>query len=280
MYTLYSALAAMIFTIVAPTFMGVSLLWTVIPGFIVAVLVFVFIRNHYKSLVEGQMAQAMKEMEELQAIAASGQRNQAVMITVEKKRARAVELMKGCLAYEKWQMGLALQINAQVGMILFSQYAFLPKNEKNKLKEVVPYLEGTRVTGVGGKLFQGLWYSWVCLAACYIHLGEPKDKTIELLEDAVKVAEKEGFLWSFYAWFLQRAKLNTEAIDVLARGVSLSEDPRLKTHLSALQNKKSMKMSEYGQSWYGLGFELPKHMMAGMQQQMGHPRMKAARGRR
>ena len=225
------------------------------------------------------MGEAMKEMEQIQAIAARGQRNQAVLLTIEKKRAKAIELMKSCLSYEKWQMGLALQINAQVGMILYSQYVFLPKKEKTKLNEVIPYLEGTLVKGVSAKLFQGLWYSWVCLASCYVHLNKSQDRALEILEDAVKVAEKEGFLWSFYGWVLNQAGDREKAIDVLARGAALSPDPLLKANLTALKNKKPMRMSEYGQSWYGLGFELPKHLM-GAQQKMGHPRMKASRGRR
>lgn len=279
MYTLYSAIAAMIFTMVVPSFAGVSLLWTVLPSFVVGVLVFVFIRGHFKAKVEGLMAEAMKEMEQIQAIAARGQRNQAVLLTVDKKRANAVELMKRCLEFKNWQFGLALQINAQVGMILFSQYAFLPKKEKVKLNEVIPYLEGTIVKGVSAKLFQGLWYSWVCLASCYVHLNKSQERTLELLEGAVQVAEKEGFLWSFYGWVLSQAGEKEKAIDVLARGVALSEDPLLRANLNALKNKKAMRMSDYGQSWYGLGFELPKHLM-GAQQQMGHPRMKAGRGRR
>ena len=279
MYTLYSAIAAMIFTMVIPSLLGVSVLWTMIPSFVVAVLVFVFIRNHYKAKVEALMGEAMKEMEQIQSIASRGQRTQAVMLTVDKKRAKAIELMKSCLAFQNWQMGLALQINAQVGMILFSQYAFLPKKEKTKLKEVIPYLEGTLVKGVSAKLFQGLWYSWVCLASCYVHLNQSQERALEILEDAVKVAEKEGFLWSFYGWVLSQTGEKEKAIDVLARGVALSEDPILKANLTALKNKKAMRMSDYGQSWYGLGFELPKHLM-GAQQQMGHPRMKAGRGRR
>ena len=85
MYTLYSALAAMIFTMVTPTLAGVSLLWTVIPSFIVGVVTFVFIKNHFKAKIEALMGEAMKEMEQIQAIAARGQRNQAVMITIGKK---------------------------------------------------------------------------------------------------------------------------------------------------------------------------------------------------
>jgi len=279
MYTLYSAIAAMIFTMVIPSLMGVSVLWTMIPSFLVAVVAFVSIRNHFTAKVDALMGEAMKEMEQIQVIASRGQRTQAVMLTVDKKRTKAIELMKSCLAFQNWQMGLALQINAQVGMILFSQYVFLPKKEKVKLKEVIPYLEGTLVKGMSAKLFQGLWYSWVCLASCYVHLNQSQARALEILDDAVKVAEKEGFLWSFYGWVLSQAGEKEKAIDVLARGVALSEDPILRANLTALKNKKAMRMSEYGQSWYGLGFELPKHLM-GAQQQMGHPRMKAGRGRR
>lgn len=279
MYTLYSAIAAMIFTMFVPRIVGVSILWTIIPSFIVAIIVFILIKNHFKAKVESLMGEAMKEMEQIQAIAARGQRTQAVVMTIDKKRAKAVELMKSCLAFQNWQMGLALQINAQVGMILFSQYAFLPKKEKSKLNEVLPYLEGTLVKGVSAKLFQSLWYSWVCLASCYVHLNKSPERTLEILEDAVKIAEKEGFLWSFYGWVLHQAGEKQKAIDVLARGVNHSEDPLLKANLNALKNQKGMRMSDYGQSWYGLGFELPKHLM-GAPQQMGHPRMKAGRGRR
>lgn len=281
MYSLYSALVAMLLSILLPSLLGVSALWTVLPSVVVGVVVFLFIRRHFKAKVDALMNEAMKEMGEIQALAQRPQRGQAVMIAIDKKRARAVELMKATLAFERWQIGLALQVNAQVGMILFSQYSFLPKNEKKKLNEVVPYLENTLVTGLVAKLFQGMWYSWVCLVACYVHLNKPIERSIEVLEGAVKVAEKEGFLWAFYGWVLYNAGKKDEALDVLARGVQASPDPILKAQLNAVQNNKAPKLNDYGQTWYGLGIELPKGVAAMMkQQQMGSPHARASRGRR
>ena len=62
MYSLYSALAATLLSILLPSLLGVSALWTVLPSFVVGVVVFLFIRRHFKAKVDALMNEAMKEM--------------------------------------------------------------------------------------------------------------------------------------------------------------------------------------------------------------------------
>ena len=70
------------------------------------------------------------------------------------------------------------------------------------------------------------------------------------------------------------------APEAAVEGKEAAPDDRLiPENLTALQNRKKMKMSGYGEQWYQFGLEQPR--MAGVQQQqMGHPRMRGAGRRR
>ncbi|MBM4291379.1 MAG: tetratricopeptide repeat protein [Deltaproteobacteria bacterium] len=279
MYSLYVALAAALSSIVLPSLFGVSALWTFLPGLAVGVGVFIWIRNRFKGQVEAVMAEAMKEIEAMQAIAQRGQQGPHVRAALEAKIQRAAHLMKGALPLAKWQVGLDLQINSQVGLLLFQYYAFLPKEERDaRLGEVVAHLEATRVKGPQARLFQGLWYAWACLAAAHVHLGK-HSAALEALDGAVAAAPAEGMLWSLYAWVCVHAKQHDKALEALARGAAASPDPHVKANLLALQNKKPLKMADYGQMWWGLALEPSPQMAAMLQQQrmMGRVQM---RGRR
>jgi tetratricopeptide (TPR) repeat protein len=279
MYSLYVAIAAAFLSIFVPSLLGVSALWTFLPGVAVGVAVFIFVRNRFKGQVEAIMAEAMKEVEAMQAIAQRGQQGPHVRPALEAKINRATQLMKSALPLGKWQVGLELQVNAQVGMLLFQYYAFLPKEERNpRLAEVITHLEATRIKGPQARLFQGIWYAWACLAAAYTHLGKHSE-ALSVLEGAVAVAPAEGMLWSLYGWICAQAKQQDKALEVLARGAAASPDPHVKANLLSAQNKKPIKMADYGQMWWGLALEHSPQMAAMIQQQrmMGRVQM---RGRR
>lgn len=279
MYSLYVAIATAFLSILVPSLLGVSALWTFLPSVALGVGVFIWIRNRFKGQVDAIMAEAMKEIEAMQAIAQRGQQGPHVRVAIEAKINRAAQLMKSALPLGRWQVGLELQVNSQVGMLLFQYCAFLPKEERNpRLGEVITHLEATRLKGPQAKLFQGIWYAWACLAAAYTHLGKHSE-ALEVLEGAVAVAPAEGMLWSLYGWVCAQAKQQDKALEVLARGAAASQDPHLKANLLAAQNKKPIKMGEYGQMWWGLGLEHSPQVAAMMQQQrvMGRVQM---RGRR
>lgn len=272
-----------------PIFLGVSWAWTVLPGFAVGTITFVIINRKYGKIVEGILQEANQHIQTAQTIMQRASQNanpmgqKAAQQAMDNKSALAVEKLKEGFEYTDWQVGSATSLNAQIGMLIFSNNIFLAaQGQKNKLKEAIPYLEASLVKGWRATLLQGLWHAWLRLAICYFKTskGKSMDKVKEVMENIVKVVKKEGFAWSVYAWFLVHNKNTDQAIEVLVRGSQESDDPVVKSNLQALQNGKPLKMVDYGQMWWGLGLELPKHLKT-KPQSMGHPRMKGNRyGRR
>jgi hypothetical protein len=287
MKTVYLALLITLATIIIPTFLSISWAWTVLPGLAAGTITFVIINRKYGKIVEGILQAANQEIQAAQMIMQRASQNanpmgqKAAQQAMEKKSALAVEKLKEGFEYSDWQLGSATSLNAQIGMLIFSNNIFLAaQGQKNKLKEAIPYLEAALVQGWRATLLQGLWPAWLRLAICYFKTSKGMNKVKEIMESIVQVVKKEGFAWSVYAWFLVHNKEIDQAIEVLVRGSKESTDPIVKSNLNALQNGKPLKMTEYGQMWWGLGLELPKHMTA-KPQSMGHPRMKGNRyGRR
>lgn len=287
MKTVYLALLITLAIIIIPTFLGISWAWTVLPGLAAGTITFVIINRKYGKIVEGILQAANQEIQAAQMIMQRASQNanpmgqKAAQQAMEKKSALAVEKLKEGFEYSDWQLGSATSLNAQIGMLIFSNNIFLAaQGQKNKLKEAIPFLEAALVQGWRATLLQGLWHAWLRLAICYFKTSKGMKKVKEIMESIVQVVKKEGFAWSVYAWFLVHNKEIDQAIEVLIRGSKESTDPIVKSNLNALQNGKPFKMTEYGQMWWGLGLELPKHMTA-KPQSMGHPRMKGNRyGRR
>ena len=256
--------------------------WTVLPGLALGVITFIIV-NQYGKLVNAILEEANREVQSAQVIMqrASQAKNvaaqRAAQQAMEKKGAIAVEKLKEGFEYSDWQIGSKTSLNAQIGMLIFSNNIFLAaQGQKNKLKEAIPYLENSMLTGWRANLLQGLWHAWLRLAVCYFKSNKGMEAVTKVMETIVAVVKKEGFVWSVYAWFLLQGKETDQAIEVLVRGSTSSSDPILKSNLQALQNGKSIKMVDYGDAWWGLGLELPKHLTA-KQQSMGHPRMKGNR---
>ena len=123
--------------------------------------------------------------------------------------------------------------------------------------------------------------TWAMLAVAYYKGKKDLDGAIKVLEETVKVAKKNGLLWSLYAWILVQEKRNDAAIDVLARGKAAAPDDNyLAENLTLLQNGKALKMKSYGEQWYQFGLEMPPGAAAAMQPKMGHPRMRGGMRRR
>jgi hypothetical protein len=283
MKTVYLALMATLISIIFPTFFGVSSAWTILPGLAIGVATFVIINRKYGKLVDAILQEANKEVQSAQAIMQRASQNanpssqRAAQQAMEKKSAFAVDKLKEGFQYSDWQVGSKTSLNAQIGMLIFSNNIFLAaQGQKNKLKDAIPYLEASLVRGWRANILRGLWHAWLRLAVCYFKTSKGIESIKEVMETIVLVAKKEGFAWSVYAWFLVQSKKLDQAIEVLARGAKESSDPVLKTNLQALQNGKPLKMAEYGQVWWGLGLELPKHLSS-KGQGMGHPRMKGNR---
>ena len=161
----------------------------------------------------------------------------------------AVVLLKAIkVRFGKWAPFLGSQIDGQIGAILFMKKDF----EKAK-----PYLEGAFVRSWDAKLMLGVLLSGA--------LDPKKQKKQELvlapvdtlLEKTVRFADKQGLLWSAWAWLHWTNGDATKAVQILSRGKEkLGEsDKHLTENLSALQNDKKMKMKGYGDAWYSLHLE-------------------------
>ena len=100
MKTVYLALVAGILAMILPTFAGISWGWTILPGIMVGVAVFVVVNRKYGKLVEAILQDATRELQTAQAMvtrAQSQQNAQAMKVaqkTMEKKSAQAVEKLK------------------------------------------------------------------------------------------------------------------------------------------------------------------------------------------
>ena len=281
MYTILLSLAVAAFITLVPMIFGISVTWTILPGFIAGILAFVWINRRISKRITAVTGAADAELATLQQIAQRPNANTAAAIN--QKFDRAIELLKQGFIFQKWQIGIGTMLNARVGMLYYTRWMMqqqLPKRKKNNvgLAEAIPYLEKSRVHGKKAQLLKALWPAWAMLGVAHYRGKSDLDAAIAVFEDTVQVAKKEGLLWSLYAWVLWKEKRLDAAVDVLARGHEAApDDPRLAENLSALQNRKGMKMRGYGEQWYQFGLEAPK--MANAKPRMGHPRMRGRGGR-
>lgn len=161
----------------------------------------------------------------------------------------AVGMLKAVQArFGRWAPFLASQIDGQIGSIHFM------KKEFDKAR---PFLERAFIRSWDAKLMQAILLSGA--------LDPKKQKKKELslapvddlLEKAVRFNDKQGLLWSTWAWLHWKNGDAKKALSILSRGKEkLGEtDAHLAANLLALQNDKDMKMKGYGQQWYAMHLE-------------------------
>jgi tetratricopeptide (TPR) repeat protein len=264
MYSLVIAVITGFIFIFLPPLLGLfGYSWSVLPGIFVGIGCFVILNRRFAKKVEALVHLANESVQAAQSLGQrGGGQKGSNKLMIEKKIEYAVEILKQGFQYEKWQVGASVSLNAQIGMILFSQYIFTQKGKKGRVSDAIPYLENSMVNGAPAKLMQGLWHSWIRLAVCYFLIEQDFEKTKETMEKIVKVAHKEGFIWAVYAWFYVKTNKTDEALEVLVRGVEKApSDSKLAELYDALRNGKKLKMGTvYGNQWWGLGLEKPKHM--------------------
>ncbi len=161
----------------------------------------------------------------------------------------AVVLLKSIKArFGRWAPFLSSQIDGQIGAILFMKKDF----EKAK-----PFLQEAFVRSWDAKLMLGVLLS----GALDPKKVKKQELTLapvdELMEKTVRFADKQGLLWSTWAWLHWTNGDATKAVTILSRGKEkLGEsDQHLSANLLALQNDKKMKMKGYGDSWYSMHLE-------------------------
>jgi hypothetical protein len=150
--------------------------------------------------------------------------------------------------FGRWAPFLSSQIDGQIGSIHFMKKEF----EKAK-----PFLERAFIRSWDAKLMQAILLS----GALDPKKQKKKELTLgpvdDLLEKTVRFADKQGLLWSTWAWLHWKNGDAKKALALLSRGKEkLGEsDTHLAANLLALQNDKDMKMKGYGQAWYAMHLE-------------------------
>ena len=282
MYTLFFSLGVSVFAAVIPTLFGIDRTWTILPGMILGIICFVWSSRRVSKRVEAVTQRADQEMAKAQTMAQrAGPKAPGVMLQAIDA---SVAILKTGLIFRKWQFGVGTMLNARIGMLLFSKaMVHQQARQKHEIRPAylasIPFLKASQVKGKKAKLLHALWPAWAMLAVAHYRSNEGIEGAIRVLDETVKSSPKVGLLWSLYAWLLWKEKRLDDAIAVLARGKEKADkDKRLEENLTALQNRKGMKMKAYGQQWYQFGLEQPR--MAAAQAQIGHPRMKGSSRRR
>ena len=149
---------------------------------------------------------------------------------------KAIKELQAGLKYGAWQLYVKQQINSQIGSIYYI---------KRDFNEAVPYLE---------KGFVRNWVSQSMLAITYMKKNKTS-KMIETFGAAVSGNRKEPMVYALYAFCLDRVGERNKALDVLKKGISKTDDERLKENLELLEAGKKMKMKGFGDMWYQFHLE-------------------------
>ncbi len=235
MYSLLLSLLAGVVVALALAF-GTAFGWVaaVFPGLLVATILYVLIGFRVR-----------KRFDELQA-----------RIMVELKAGHvepAVQVLKGGLSLAPWQFGVETQVYGGMGI-----YRYFGGD----LEAALPDLERGCPTGAVARLFNRDWTIRAVLA-CARYRKRDLSGALALMEEAVKVGEKDGLPWSIYAWMLEKEGRHDEAIRVLGRAcAALPKDEKLKDSLQSLQNGKKLRLwKHYDLQWYQFRLEPPPPQM-------------------
>ncbi len=141
---------------------------------------------------------------------------------------QAIALLEEGYKYSIWQFGVKSQIGGQIGITHYL---------KKDFAAALPFLE---------KAFVKNWVAKGMLGIIYMKKND-MEKMEKVFNKATKSNPKEGLLWSLYAYCLSKKGKNDLAIKVLSKAnEKLPDDPKIKTNLFALKNRKKMKLKMYG----------------------------------
>lgn len=221
MYNLLIALAAGLATLLLFVATGLVGWWgALLPALVVLGATYFFL--------------ARRTLRQLEALMMEAQRDLGA-----KRIDAGLEKMKQGFALSKWQFLVAGQVHAQIGMLLYVMKRF---------DEARPHLE---------KSFSRIGQARAMLGALHFQQKDYEGMK-RVFEQAAAVNKKDGFLWSVYAWCLDKSGQRKEALEALSRGLAASpQDERLKANQLALQNNERMRMKAYGQEWWAFHLEQP-----------------------
>jgi tetratricopeptide (TPR) repeat protein len=160
----------------------------------------------------------------------------------------ALKGLEEMLALSRWQILLAGQIHAQMGLLSYAM---------DRDDQAIEHLSrsGLRVPD-----------AQVALAALHYRRKE-KDKAKDVLEVAIKANKKQILLYNVLAWMLYKQGEREAAIRELQRALKVeSGSEATQDNLLRAQNNKKLNMKRFGTSWYALKLEKPPAAL-----RQGHP---------
>ena len=248
MYNLLISLAAslVVFLLIKLPF-GFSALAGIIPALITFLAVYITLARKTFRKFETLMMNMQLEFQRL------GKIKNPQLRSID----RAVEILKSGYPLGKWQFFIKPQIDAQIGVIYYTN---------NQTQKALPYLKNA---------FLRHWVARGMLGAYYFKKKD-YDNMEKVFDEAIKVNKKVALLYNVYAWCLTQINKKDKAISVLKKGIMiLPNDKNLNASLTNLQNDKKIKLNVYGDEWYQ--FRLEKHPQEIMAQK---PMFKASKKQR
>lgn len=207
--------------------------WAGLPLFLLVTAVVYFVQaKKVRAEVESLMTDVQHQMQKGVGQARSmKQRDMAID--------KAIELLKEGYKFKRRQFFIEPQIHGQIGQLHYLKKDF------------------DRARGYLERAFTRDPMSHAMLA-CIHYRNKDLDKMREAFEKAVKHGKKDSLFWNLYAWCLWKSKERDEAIEVLLRGkTETNNDERVQSNLEALRNKRKMKMRGYQEQWYIFQLEPP-----------------------
>jgi tetratricopeptide (TPR) repeat protein len=175
---------------------------------------------------------------------------------------QAIEILKGTQPLTRWQFMLRGQLDGQIGAIYYAQ---------RKFDEALPYLE---------RASNRHWMARAMLAITYFKRNRFAEMD-KVFQKAIAANRKEGMLASLYAYCLVKRGDPDRALEVLNTALKkLAGDARLTANVTAVQNKKPIKMKAYGDVWYQFHLERPPGMVQGQMPKGPPPKLRRKAVRR
>lgn len=175
----------------------------------------------------------------------------------------ALKSLEALLPMARWQVLLAGQIHAQMGLV-----ALALGNEDKAMEHLAR--SGLRVPDA--KLAH----------AALLYRRKKVSEAKEVLDVAIRANKKQIMLYHVYAWILNKEGERNAAIEQLQKALKVEPSSEsTKDNLLRLQNDKKLNMKRFGNNWYMLQLEKPPAAMrpghvGGMRKGF---RSKAQRGR-
>lgn len=215
----------------AASFLGVFYFFgaieAVLPAIAAVLITFFLLSRFWSKKLERQMLMAQKEIQK-------GRFERGIAMMEELKR-----------EIGPWQLFAKSTLDGQIGSIHFLRKEF---------DRAKPYLEAA---------FVRHWLAKAMLGVLYFRKKEYAQMD-KVFKEATRYSQKQGLLWSVWAYCHWKAGNTQKAIEVLvaAQKKLNDQDPRIVANLQNLQNQKKMKMRGYGEQWYHFHLEVPPQMRA------------------